>query len=596
MRSPHLTTIVGICLFAACAQQEALGNTEITLTFGDDVGPVAGEPAFEADRVDYRITCTGSGPGTLPIPPDSTGGNVDYDDSLDVAGALEIVDGQTPPVWATITDLPPGDCMASLSVYRNNEMVCQGTEGFTVVEDGATQVNINLICSLSIDPEDGAGDTDGEFQFSIGNECPKIFDFRTIPTVIPLGESSSTIQMIAQDLDATCGDRCDPQTCDDANPPNCSPGPDLGFSTQVSATVGTLDDPTASVTTYHCDPYFPGPIELCAHASDGDLDCDKGQCITVVCPDPCQGVVCDDGNECTAESCDPLTGMCVFEVAPDAIACSNCDGTCQAGVCDLGIPFTAAQMAASMPFIGSFASINQTYVNPYSGFTFAVNETVFRNGSTYKGVGASDTILGTNSPDFLFLNDPLLGGQTVCGVEVFLAGNQGDFAHFADKFITTIDMRLVGSNSGDVLWANAGDDLLDGGNGDDTLDGGPGNDFIFGGRNNDTITMDPRHGLDGIFGGEGDFDRLVINAFQSQIQVSPSINPSFVFDIYYLDTLIAQLNQVEYLDLNDGTIVLQNCVGGDCMLCGNGTINGGEECDDGNLVDGDGCASDCTAE
>ncbi|HSA58872.1 MAG TPA: DUF4215 domain-containing protein, partial [bacterium] len=34
-----------------------------------------------------------------------------------------------------------------------------------------------------------------------------------------------------------------------------------------------------------------------------------------------------------------------------------------------------------------------------------------------------------------------------------------------------------------------------------------------------------------------------------------------------------------------------------CRLeCGNGTVEGSEECDDGNTTDGDGCASDCTTE
>ena len=31
-----------------------------------------------------------------------------------------------------------------------------------------------------------------------------------------------------------------------------------------------------------------------------------------------------------------------------------------------------------------------------------------------------------------------------------------------------------------------------------------------------------------------------------------------------------------------------------CVICGNGIVNTGEECDDGNLVDGDGCDSNCT--
>ncbi|MBK9034658.1 MAG: DUF4215 domain-containing protein [Myxococcales bacterium] len=31
-------------------------------------------------------------------------------------------------------------------------------------------------------------------------------------------------------------------------------------------------------------------------------------------------------------------------------------------------------------------------------------------------------------------------------------------------------------------------------------------------------------------------------------------------------------------------------------VCGNGTMEGAETCDDGNLVDGDGCAADCVLE
>ncbi|MCA9542701.1 MAG: hypothetical protein KC620_27585, partial [Myxococcales bacterium] len=33
-----------------------------------------------------------------------------------------------------------------------------------------------------------------------------------------------------------------------------------------------------------------------------------------------------------------------------------------------------------------------------------------------------------------------------------------------------------------------------------------------------------------------------------------------------------------------------------CLRCGDGRLDAGEACDDGNLVDGDGCAGDCTLE
>ena len=599
MRSRHFTALVCIGLFAACTPNGDVGNTDITLTFGDDFGPQDGEAAFEADRVDYRITCLGTAPGTAPIPPDSTGGDYDYDDSVDISGTFEIVDGQDPPVWETIMDLPPGECTASLTVYRGGAVVCEGAETFTVLDDATTKVDIHLVCSLSVDISDGTGDTDGEFQFTVGNECPKIFDFRALPSVIPAGQSSSLIQTVAEDLDGTCGNNCDPQTCDDENPPNCTPGPDTGLTIQLSSLVGTFDDPTAPLTTYHCDPAFPGPMQVCVTVSDGDLDCDKTTCVAVVCPDPCDGVVCDDGNECTADSCDPVTVQCVFDVAPDDIACDNCNSTCQAGVCDPGVPFTAANNAAIMPFVGAFRFINGPHVNPYDGFFVVFPSTfVFYNSSTYKGVSAFDTIQGTPSGDYLLLSDSLfVAPQTVCGVERFLAGSAGDFAHFADKYINTIPMQLMGQNAADVLWANSGDDFLDGGNHNDILDGGPGSDVILGGNGADLITMGYDNGVDSVFGGNGLWtDQLSINALASQITIAPAMSSSYEFDIYYLGTWIAQITEVEELVTIDTTTDLTVCVAGVCPLCGNGTLNGGEECDDGNLDNGDGCASDCTVE
>ena len=597
MRSQTLATLLCIALFSACAEDGVVGNTDIRLTIGTEFGPQDGEAAFEADRVDYRITCTGSAPGTAPIPPNGTGGDYVYDDSVDVSGAFEIIDANNPPVWQTIMDLPPGDCTISLSVFRNGQMACVGSDAFTVLSEATTQVDITLLCDLSVDIPDGTGDTGGEFQFEIGNECPKLFDFSAHPQLVPLGQLSTLVQTVAQDIDGTCGDNCDPQTCDFANPPNCTPGPDPGLTISLSALVGTFDDPNAAVTNYNCDPHFPGPIQICTTVSDGDLDCDKSQCFAVDCPDPCDGVICDDGNECTADRCDPVTETCVFEQAPDDIACSDCNGTCQAGVCDLGLPFTAANNAAVMPLIGAYRFVQGAHLNPYSGFYILLPTTyVFYNTSTYKGVGTNDAITGTPSGDFLFVSDPFfVAPQTFCGVERFLAGSAGDFARFSDKYINLISMNIQGQNANDVIWANSGDDFIDGGNGNDILDGGPGNDVILGGAGQDDITMGYDNGIDSVFGGPGS-DRLSINALASQITIAPAGNAGYEFDIFYLANWIAQIAQVEELSTMDASIDLTACVAGVCNLCGDGVLNGGEECDDGNLADSDGCASDCTQE
>jgi len=53
-------------------------------------------------------------------------------------------------------------------------------------------------------------------------------------------------------------------------------------------------------------------------------------------------------------------------------------------------------------------------------------------------------------------------------------------------------------------------------------------------------------------------------------------------------------------ECDDGNIANGDGCSSDCMdeadLCGNGTVDYGEECDDGNSVAGDGCAPDCTVE
>jgi cysteine-rich repeat protein len=493
-------------------------------------------------------------------------------------------------------DLPPGDCVATLIVYRGGAVVCDGSEAFTVIEGGSTKLDINLFCSLSVDLGDGTGDTGGAFQFNVGNQCPKIFSFSAQPNVVPKGQSSTLIQTLALDLDGTCGNNCDPQTCDTANPPNCTPGPDNGFATQLDAFVGTFDDPTASLTTYHCDPYFPGPIEICVNATDGDLDCDKNQCIAVVCPDPCEGVVCGDGNECTAESCDPQTGTCVFEVAPDGIACDSCNSTCQAGVCDPATPFTAIQNAQSMPFTGSIQSVTTTLINPYSGHSVPVSGNFNVNISSYKGVGTMDEIVGTSNADMLFVHTPL-GTQRVCGVEFILSENNLDVLFLADKFIVLQDMTLLGGNSGDILWGNAGNDVILGNNGRDIIDGGPGDDTISGGNGKDLITWWPGAGSDLVWGGgSAELDTVQVKALLSQIEILPAPNPVYEFGVYYLGNLAMQLLDVEFLVALNGSIDLTLCAAGVCNLCGNDDLNGGEECDDGNLTNGDGCASDCTVE
>jgi cysteine-rich repeat protein len=590
-----------VALVMACSgdtqtSAAAAESTEIDLLITDPA-TAPEEVGALVDFVSYRITC----PSSTLTP---------YDDSVDIIGNFEANVGDEPAVWSLVMDLPVAQCVIALWVFHEDEVVCQGSESIFIVDDppDSNKVDIVLECYLSVTPPSADVDIDGEFEFINGNYCPRLNWLGAVPPVVEAAVPAvTTIETSSFDPDGTCGQNCDPQTCDfTQNPPICTPAPDPGYSTTLYAPAGygSFDTPTATGnpidhdTTFTCDPAVPGPTEICVLATDGDNDCEQIRCITIECPDLCAAVDCDDGNDCTSDSCDPLTGVCSNVVAPDGIACDNCNSTCQLGVCDPGAPFIADIEGTSMNFSGNLQNYSATLVNPYSGASVFLNSVFNVNNATYKGTGSPSWILGTIFSDFLLVNEPL-GTQRVCNVFGISADNGFDALVLADEFIVLGTMRLLGGNTADLIWANSGDDQIFGNNGNDIIDGGPGDDIIDGGFGDDTIALWPGSGFDSITGGPGVADTVEVDAMQSQILITPAANPSYEFDIFYLGNPMAEMTEVELLDLSDASIDLTTCTGAPtdvCNLCGNDMLNGGEECDDGNNVDGDGCASDCTAE
>lgn len=564
------------------------GNTEVDIVIAPS-GSEDDELAFTVDFVSYRIACAASG-------------LTSYDDSMEIFGSLEIDETRASPVWEFITDLPPALCTISLWVFYDDEVVCSGSQSQMIVEDGdpstTNKFDIVLECMLSTNNATGDLQINSEYNEVHGNFCPQLIWFGAAPPVLtPGGPAVVNIQTAAFDMDLSCGQNCDPQTCDfTTGPPTCTPGPDIGLTSALYAPSGngSFADPAALDTTYTCDPLAPGVTEICTVISDGDLECDQARCITVICPDLCAGVDCDDGNECTRDVCNPLDGLCSSDPAPDGIACDTCNSTCQAGICDAGTPYTASVNGNFMNFQGVLQQYDVTLVNPYSGAPVELTGQHFVNTESYKGIGSSDVLIGTALGDVLLVQDPL-GSQRICGVETLLAFNGFDVLQLADDFIVLDSMVLEGGSAADVVWANAGNDTLRGNDGVDLLDGGPGDDTIEGGNGDDTITLWPGSGFDSISGGPGT-DQVEIDAEQNQILISPAANPSYEFDVFYLGTPMAQIREVELLVLNDTFIDLTACVAGVCDVCGNGDLNWGEECDDANAVNGDGCASDCTSE
>jgi hypothetical protein len=88
-----------------------------------------------------------------------------------------------------------------------------------------------------------------------------------------------------------------------------------------------------------CDP----ATGTCQHVTvEDETSCEFGElpglCKAGVCVDAmlCEGIECeDDGNECTDDVCNPATGSCEHVTLPDDTECDfdGSPGLCKAGVC-----------------------------------------------------------------------------------------------------------------------------------------------------------------------------------------------------------------------------------------------------------------------
>jgi hypothetical protein len=92
------------------------------------------------------------------------------------------------------------------------------------------------------------------------NTCPIIESLSATPTVIPVGDATTTVRVDAMD-------------------PDDFPVP---LRIELSSETGVFDDRFSSNTTFTCGD--SGPVQICAKANDGDPDCDETSCITVQCP------------------------------------------------------------------------------------------------------------------------------------------------------------------------------------------------------------------------------------------------------------------------------------------------------------------------
>lgn len=123
----------------------------------------------------------------------------------------------------------------------------------------------------------------------------------------------------------------------------------------------------------------PGLGGLCEYASDENQNgdpCGSGNiprlCNSGACEDLCVGVVCDDGNQCSVDTCDLGTGECSSTPAHDGLpgSCTTLDGDglCWMGTCEPLDEFFVCETAADCGDSGtdcrSNICVSQSCISP----------------------------------------------------------------------------------------------------------------------------------------------------------------------------------------------------------------------------------------
>jgi len=252
---------------------------------------------------------------------------VDCDDP-NFPGPLEVylnaLDGRDPPIWSSFMDLA-GICTIQLVAEDDDgDAICTSDEETVEIPAfDVTKVDLVLVCNVNEEEALGMLDVDGTFDIIADNFCQRFVFLEAVPQNIP-ENGTADVQIVTTDTDG-----------DDIN-------------VQCTAGTGAISDesfnvPPASgfptVLTYTCQ--APGPDTITCVTNDGNKLCDKTKTFDVLCGgnDLCEGIDCSDGNPCTADNCNSLTGACSNPNLPNGTTCEEgqITGVCVAGVCEVDL-------------------------------------------------------------------------------------------------------------------------------------------------------------------------------------------------------------------------------------------------------------------
>jgi len=370
----------------------------------------------------------------------------------------------------------------------------------------------------------------------------------------------------------------DPDTCNGGETCQagvCTSGTPLDCNDSNVCTADTCTSPSGCSSTPVTDGTSCADSNLC----NGAETCQGGGCAPGTPPS------CDDGNVCTADGCDPGTG-CTASPLADGTACGdgnacNGDETCQGGgcapgtppSCDDGDPCTADSCDGALGCVhtaiecsgpptcsydGASGTITVTMRGPAGSLTISSGNIMlgattcgttsdtdsivvdgsgaltivgdYAPGRTAEAGGSSEIEFTINNDivtfDFAAGNDNVIVVATGADIgadgdqDVVMSGAQSKITYKGGAGNDTIDAsaatgtlslyggggtdHLVGGAGIDTLHGDGGNDTLEGNAGADKLYGGPGIDVVQGGDGNDTFFEDTTaNGADTFDGGAG---------------------------------------------------------------------------------------------
>jgi hypothetical protein len=165
-----------------------------------------------------------------------------------------------------------------------------------------------------------------------------------------------------------------------------------------------------------------------------------------VCEDAmlCQGVVCNDTNDCTADMCDPQDGQCDFNPVADDTPC-GAGGSCTSGVCVVDpAPLTVVQNVNCTP-LGIPVTVPVTLtVDPRGAFTSGGSATVD---------SVLDVVIDPSVGQLLinvFANDQATVGAAIVNVSVN-GGTPSPIAHAVPGTPRVIDVDANDDGTADPV-------------------------------------------------------------------------------------------------------------------------------------------------